>query len=184
MDIASRIKTIADETGFSESGYVAVSNLKFYDEIRRICEENTCRNYATSWACPPAIGTIDECRARVSRFDRMLLISRAYKIEDSFDFEGMAEAGKDFKRLVDRFQKNIENVLSGYLLLSNEGCFRCAKCTYPDAPCRFENRLHHSIEGYGFIVSELAREANIRYNNGPNTVTYFGAVLFNEEKKG
>ena len=51
-------------------------------------------------------------------------------------------------------------------------------------PARFGNLPHHSIEGYGFIARELAGEANIRYGNSPNTVTYFGAVLFNEEKKG
>ena len=66
----------------------------------------------------------------------------------------------------------------GYLLLSNEGCKRCEKCTYPDAPCRFPDKLFHSLEGYGFIVSELAKMAGISYINGENTVTYFGAVMF------
>jgi len=35
-----------------------------------------------------------------------------------------------------------------------------------------------SLEGYGFIVSELAESAGIRYHNGANTVTYFGALCF------
>ena len=33
-----------------------------------------------------------------------------------------------------------------------------------------------------FKLIELAKEAGIRYNNGSNTVTYFGALLFNTEK--
>ena len=33
-------------------------------------------------------------------------------------------------------------------------------------------------------MSELARQAGVRYVNGPNTVTYFGAVLMNEREDG
>ena len=178
MDITEKIREIAKNTGFSEAGFVRIENLKYYPEVRTICEGNACRSYASTWACPPAVGTLDECRERVNRYGKMLLFSKAYPLEDSFDFEGMTRGMRDFKQAVDRFQTDLENVLSDFLLLSNEGCGRCAKCTYPDAPCRFPRLLHHSLEGYGFIVNELAREAGIRYNNGKNTVTYFGALLF------
>jgi predicted metal-binding protein len=181
MSLCRALETIFGEVGFSEFGFIETDRLVYHPEIREICEGNTCRNYNTSWACPPAVGTIEECRARVARYDTMLLFSRVYRLEDSFDFEGMTEGMKDFKRLVDRLQDRLQDgsgILPDFLLLSNEGCGRCASCTYPDAPCRYPQRLHHSLEGYGFIVSELAREAGVRYNNGACTVTYFGALLF------
>ena len=84
----------------------------------------------------------------------------------------------DFKDAVDAFDRQIQPQLQHYLLLSNEGCGRCSQCTWPDAPCRFPEKLHHSLEGYGFIVSELANLAGIPYNGGPNTVTFFGALLY------
>ena len=180
MDIVSEVNRIADEAGFSEIGYVEIEGLKYYREVRQICEGNTCRSYATSWACPPAFGTLEECKARVEQYDKMLLFSQIYKIEDSFDLEGMVEGMRSFKKTVDRFHQSLQNTVSDFLLLSNEGCGRCAQCTYPCAPCRFPQLLHHSLEGYGFIVSELARAAGIRYNNGSCTVTYFGALLFND----
>lgn len=182
MELSEKIKKIVAETGFSEMGFLDPGNLRYYREIRKICEENTCRNYGTSWACPPAVGTVDQCRERVEQYDRMLLFSQVYPLEDSFDFEGMMEGLHDFKRRVDTLHRNISTQLPEFLLLSNEGCGRCPVCTYPDAPCRFPALLHHSLEGYGLIVSELAREAGIRYNNGPDTVTYFGALLFHGEK--
>lgn len=180
MDWAVRIREIAAESGFQASGYVEIRKLSYHEEVRRICEGNTCRNYGASWACPPAVGTLEECRNQVNQYDRMLLISRAYPLEDSFDFEGMTAAGRDFKQQVDLFHRRLQGTLPAFLLLSNEGCGRCTKCTYPDAPCRFPEMLHPSLEGYGFIVSELAKEAGVRYHNGPNTVTYFGALLFQE----
>ena len=117
----------------------------------------------------------------MAQYDRMMLFSKAYGLEDSFDLESMLAGLHNFKYLVNCFQQSLTNVLSDYSLLSNEGCRRCSSCTYPDSPCRFPHLLHHSLEGYGFIVNELAAEAGIRYNNGTNTVTYFGALLFKEQ---
>ena len=58
--------------------------------VRELCEQNTCRQYGASWACPPAVGTLEECQARVQSYDAMLLFSRRYTLCDSFDFESMA----------------------------------------------------------------------------------------------
>lgn len=181
MEFIDKIERIAAETGFTQWGWLDVDQLNYYPEVRKPCEGNTCRGYGASWACPPAVGTLAECAQRVGQYHNMLLFSRAYRLEDSFDFEGMVESLHSFKKLVDAFQDNLGGILTDYLLLSNEGCGRCAECTYPDGPCRFPERLHHSLEGYGFVVNELARGAGIRYNNGTNTVTYFGALLFGSE---
>ena len=183
MSNSSAIEEAAAKTEFTQFGYVRVESLKFYDEVREICKTNKCGKYGTSWACPPATGTVEECKERVSKYSKMLLFSKVYLLEDSFDFEGMMAGAVDFKELTGRFRSNIPGTVSNYLLLSNEGCKQCKSCTYPNAPCRFPELLHHSLEGYGFVVSELAREAGIKYNNGPDTVTYFGAILFNEECK-
>lgn len=178
MDIFSKLKEAAAECGFTETGYIKVNALRYYPEIRKICQGNSCRNYGASWACPPAVGTLEECKARVEQFGNMLLFSKKYDLEDSFDFEGMTAGLQDFKNTVDLFEKKLKGTLPVYQLLSNEGCGRCTECTYPDKPCRFPHLLHHSLEGYGFIVTELAGQAGIRYHNGADTVTFFGALLF------
>jgi hypothetical protein len=35
------------------------------------------------------------------------------------------------------------------------------------------------LEGCGIFVSKLAAQAGVNYINGANTVTYFGAVMYN-----
>ena len=182
MTRIAEIENAARKTGFREFGYVKTDKLVFSREVRSLCEENKCRNYNTSWACPPAIGTIAQCKARAAQYGKMMVFSQVYPLEDSYDFEGMLAGLRDFKQMVDRFQQNLSGIPSDFLLLSNEGCGRCASCTYPDEPCRFPQLLHHSLEGYGFIVHDLAKAAGIRYHNGPDTVTFFGALLFHEEK--
>ena len=58
-------------------------------------------------------------------------------------------------------------------------CERCAKQT--GEPCRFPHLALASLEAYGVNVSQLAQAANMKYINGQNTVTYFGAVLFSTD---
>ena len=48
MDIIAEIEKAIGQTGFSEFGYVELDRLKYYPEVRKICEGNTCRNYGSS----------------------------------------------------------------------------------------------------------------------------------------
>ena len=118
---------------------------------------------------------------RIRQYEKMLIFSVKYDLEDSFDFEGMMEGAKQFKKACRTFDKAIKPYLEHYLILSNEGCDLCKECTYPDASCRFPDRVHGSLEGNGIFVNEIAKLAQVKYNNGANTVTYFGALVCNEK---
>jgi hypothetical protein len=37
-----------------------------------------------------------------------------------------------------------------------------------------------SVESYGVDVYKTTKDTNLKYINGPNTVTFFGLVLFKE----
>lgn len=180
MDTMEKLRHLAAQAGLYETGEVQISGLKYEAEVRAICAGNGCGGYNKTWACPPAVGTLEECRARCEKYSKMLLFTGKYQLEDSFDYEGMVAGGREFRRRVDAFMEEARRLLDDFLLLANEGCARCETCAWPDAPCRFPDRLTHSLEGYGFVVNRLAAEAGVKYNNGPNTVTYFGAVLYNE----
>ena len=166
------------ETGFQEAGVIPVERLTFHEEVRKICEENRCRSYGRTWACPPAAGSLEECRNRVMQYRYLHLFSKVCKVDDSFDFDSMLNGMKDFKSTARTLDRKLRGTMSNMLILSNESCDRCKECTYPYEPCRFPEDLHHAIEGYGFYVNELAEMAGIKYMNGPGTVTFFGAVLY------
>ena len=166
--------------GLCQTGFVPTREIPFSPEIRAICAGNACRLYGTSWACPPAVGDFEACRAACLRYAQALVFSACAPLEDSFDFEGMAAGLREFKVVCDRLADAVRGILPDFLLLSNEGCGRCAVCTYPDAPCRFPDRLYPAVEGYGIEVGPLAARAGVRYNNGPNTVTFLGGLLFGE----
>ena len=166
------------ESGVFEHGVVDMADVTFMQEVRKMCEANTCRKYATTWACPPAVGTVEECRSRCQAYGKMLVFSAKYDLDGSFDYEGMVAAGQAFKDVSRRVGEALRPSLGDCLLLANEGCGKCERCTYPGAPCRFPDQVHGSIEAYGIMVSHLAHKAGMKYHNGPNTVTYFGAIAF------
>jgi len=168
------------ETGITAQGILPTAEIEFSPEVRRLCEGNACRNYGKTWACPPAVGSLEECRARILAYPAALVFSSVYPLEDSFDFEGMAAGHRAFKAVCDRLFDRLPRPV---LLLSNEGCSRCASCTYPNAPCRFPDRLFPSLEGQGILVNRLAQKAGLRYHNGENTVTYFGMACFPPDRK-
>jgi predicted metal-binding protein len=168
------------QTHVFQYGLAKPSEIKYRQEIREICKDNSCRQYGKTWACPPAVGTVEECKNRCLQYNTMLVFTGKFTLEDSFDFDGMMRSMSDFKQIAHDVESVVKPYLKRYLVLSNESCNTCKTCTYPDAPCRFPEQLHHSIEGYGILVSELAKQATVNYNNGENTVTYFGALLFND----
>ena len=171
------IRRNALRVGLTEIGDIDIRDLEFEDWVRDFCREG-CRSYNRSWACPPAVGTLDECRERCRQYAHMMLFDRCYRLSGSFDSLGVQKAMDDFKVMVERYDELISPILSRTLFLTNDGCTRCAECTWPDAPCRYPDRIHHTIEGYGFNITKMARKAGLRYNNGPDTVTLFGAVLY------
>ena len=64
------------------------------------------------------------------------------------------------------------------LVLSTESCAVCEHCTYPDAPCRFPDRMFPSLEGFGILVTGLAEQCGIAFLNEHNLVTWFSLVLY------
>jgi Predicted metal-binding protein len=173
------IQEIFNQSEVFQYGIINTTDINFAEEVRKLCEVNTCRQYGKTWVCPPAVGTVDECRIKCLKYDKMFVFTIKYDLEDSFDFEGMNKGMSDFKKVSRDLDIKIKPYLENYLMLSNEGCDICVECTYPDNPCRFPDIAHGSIEGYGIFVNELAKSAGVNYVNGANTVTYFGALLFN-----
>jgi len=168
------------DAGFFQYGETTTDKIHFSQEVRTLCENNVCRKYGTTWACPPAVGTVEGCKAKCLTYRNVVVFNKKYDLEDSFDFDGMQAGHKDFNEAGRKLARDVKNVLADFFLLSNEGCVGCKECTYPEAPCRFPGDLHPSVEGFGIYVNELTRSAGINYINGANTVTYIGALLYNE----
>ena len=155
------------ELGFESFAEVPVDKIHFSTKVREMCADNKCGRYGTTWACPPGIGTFEECVARCKQYEKAYVFSTAYELEDSFDFEGMMEGHAKFSAASKELRKRLEG---DFLMLP--GLLE----TLP-ALGRFPDKSLGSLEGYGIFVNDLAREAGIPYRKGAYSVSYFGAVF-------
>jgi predicted metal-binding protein len=158
-----------------ESGVVETSALVFSPELFKTCQTNVCGNYNKSWTCPPAVGSLEEQREKILHWSYALVFTTKFILEDSFDIEGMHEAHRIHNELTMDIRKRFgDNPVYGA-----GGCGVCPACAYP-SPCRFPKQAVSAVEAAGINVTQLSRTAKLKYNNGPNTITYFSMVLFND----
>ena len=173
--------------GATRASIIETAEIKTDRIFRDMCAANACGVYGKCYMCPPDVGDIDVLMAEIQNYKYALVYQTISELEDSFDFEGMVAAKKRTYPLA----QSLRDVFSGAKLpkvlhLGAGGCGVCTPCAKRTGePCRAPELAMPSLEAYGINVSELAKSAGMKYINGQNTVTYFGAVLFSvdgEEK--
>ncbi|MBP3479949.1 MAG: DUF2284 domain-containing protein, partial [Oscillospiraceae bacterium] len=61
--------------------FITPNELEFSDRIRWICEHE-CPMYGKTWACPPGVGSVNECEAKCRRYVNCLMISTITEVND------------------------------------------------------------------------------------------------------
>ena len=179
------IQTALD-CGATKAAIVKQDQIVLNAAFREMCEANRCGAYGKCYMCPPDVGPIEALMDRIRSYEKGLLYQTVSPLEDSFDIEGMGEAKRAFTQVSQRLLDALGPVLGESALhLSGGGCGLCEKCAKAtDEPCRHPDRALASLESYGMDVYQTTRSTGMKYINGANTVTYFGMVLYSDEKNG
>ncbi len=180
-DLFARLEALATGLGAYRAKVIPVDNVETEVSFRDMCAKNVCGNYGKCWTCPPDVGDIETLIAKLRTFRYILVYQYVGTLEDSYDFEGMLDAGKKHSELTAAVRAECEKeAFSDRLFLCAGGCRICPVCAKKtNEPCRFPDQALASLEAYGVNVSKLAAAAGMKYINGQNTVTYFSGVLFN-----
>ena len=181
--IFERLKDEALSLGAYRASVIRAEDITTDRAFREMCEKNSCGVYGKCYMCPPDVGDIDELMAEVREYEYALVYQTVTELEDSFDFEGMVEAKRKTYPLSQKLRKIFSEIKPLRVLhLGAGGCGVCKVCAKREGtPCRFPDLATASLEAYGINVSALAKAAGMKYINGQDTVTYFGAVLFTLE---
>lgn len=167
---------------FDKTKEVESSSLKILDEVRVLCEKNKCGNYNKSWNCPPAVGTLDEIKEEFTKFPKLIIFYEIYTLKNNMDWEGMIKGIETFDETVTKLQKDLSKDRKNkedFIILGSAGCKICERCAYLDGePCRFPDDVTTSAEACGVDCMSLMKDNGLPYNNGPETVTYIGCVLY------
>lgn len=173
-----RMIEAALNAGAAKATVIPVEQIVLSADFYKICEGNGCGNFGRCWMCPPFVGDIEALMAKVRTYSHGLLYQSISEIEDSFDFEGMFDAGRLHAQLSQRLEKD-GALPKEHLHLSCGGCRLCERCAKrDDLPCRHPEDALSSMEAYGIDVYNTTKNTDLKYINGPDTVTFFGIVLF------
>ncbi|WP_152802514.1 DUF2284 domain-containing protein [Alkalibaculum sporogenes] len=160
-----------------EYAFFDTSELGFYPNIRTICKSE-CPQYGKSWSCPPAVGTLEECKARCARYENAFIFSTISEVSDILNMDEMLSTRKEHIQIVNEIKKNVFEKEQNILILTAESCALCDNCTYPSQPCRHTERMYPCIESHTIIVTEICENHNLSFLNGYNTITWFCLILY------
>ena len=171
-----RLTEMLSELPLFQFEFIKTEELVFSEHVRYICRTE-CPMYGTTWACPPAVGTVDECRERCMRFEEALLISTVTEVRDIADLEETLATRADHEAVTREVRDMAAGLCEEVFVLSTEACAHCERCAYPDAPCRHPDRMFPCIESHGILVTDLAERYGIDFITG-NIVTWFSLIFY------
>jgi predicted metal-binding protein len=152
--------------------------LEFTDRVRWICEHE-CPMYGTSWACPPAVGSVNHCRAVCRGYENALLISTIAEVADIANIEETLATRPDHEAITNEVRDLMRSHGIEPYVLSTESCAECARCAYLDGqPCRNPERMHPCVESHGINILPLIEELGLCFQYGENVVTWFSLMLY------
>ena len=172
-----QLSKIAEEAGFSAWAPLDLATIELKPEVRDMCAANACGQYGKRWSCPPGCGSLEECADRLKGYTQGILVQTYGDIEDSYDFEAMMEIEADHKEHFTEMYEQLREEADKVLAVGAGCCTACAKCTYPEEPCRFPEKQVASMEAYGMLVLEICKRNGLQYYYGADKMAYTSCFL-------
>ena len=67
---------------------VDTAEIEVRERVRIICKQE-CERYGTTWACPPAVGSLEECGKRIHSYPNGILFSSVAEVSDVMNMAEM-----------------------------------------------------------------------------------------------
>lgn len=160
--------------------WIDPNELEFSDRIRWICEHE-CPMYGKTWACPPGVGTVPDCRKKCMGYENCLMISTITEVADISNIEETLATRGDHEEITNQVAAMMERQGIKPYILSTEACAICERCAILDGkPCRHPERMHPCVESHGINLIPTLEENGLEFNYGENIVTWYSLLFFNE----
>ena len=158
--------------------FIDPKELEFSSRIRWICE-NECPMYGKSWACPPGVGTVGQCRSRCLGYKNCLMIATITEVDDISDIDETLATRPDHEAITDQVAGLLRAQGIEPYILSTEACAICDRCAILDGePCRHLDKMHPCVESHGINVVPVMEQCGMEFQFGCNVVTWLSLLLY------
>lgn len=177
MDKAALEERLAELPLYSY-GFFDPRELEFTDRVRWVCEHE-CPMYGTTWACPPAVGAVEECRKKCLSYPECLMIASVTEVSDISNIDETLATRPAHEKLTNRVRDEMRELGVKPFILSTEACTICSRCAYLDGlPCRMPGAMHPCVESQGINVIPLLEKFGLEFQYGENVVTWVSLLFF------
>ena len=177
MDKAALEERLAELPLYSY-GFFDPRELEFTDRVRWVCEHE-CPMYGTTWACPPAVGAVEECRKKCMSYPECLMIASVTEVSDISNIDETLATRPAHEKLTNRVRDEMRELGVRPFILSTEACTICSRCAYLDGrPCRMPGAMHPCVESQGINVIPLLEKFGLEFQYGENVVTWVSLLFF------
>ena len=152
--------------------------LEFSERIRFICESE-CPMYGKSWACPPGVGSVEQCQKKCQSFENCLLISSIVEVNDIANMEETLATRGGHEELTNQVRDMMREQGVDPFILSSEACALCERCAILDGePCRMPDKMHPCVESQGINIIPVLESRGLEFQFGANVVTWVSLLLY------
>lgn len=158
--------------------FLSPEELDFTSRIRWICE-NECPMYGQTWACPPGVGSINQCKGKCLSFENCLMISTIAEVADITDIQETLATRPDHEALTNEVRDMMREMGTDPYILSTEACAICERCAYLDGkPCRYPEQMHPCVESHSINVVPMLEKRGLEFQFGANVVTWVSLLFY------
>ena len=158
--------------------FIDPKELEFSDRIRWICEHE-CPMYGKSWACPPGVGSVGECKGKCLKFENCLMISTITEVADITDINETLATRPNHEKVTNQVRDLMRELGVNPYILSTEACAICQRCAILDGlPCRLPGKMHPCVESHGINVVPMMESRGLEFQFGANVVTWISLLFY------
>ena len=158
--------------------YIDPKSLAFSERIRYICQAE-CPMYNKTWACPPAVGTVDQCRCKCLSYENCLLVGTISEVDGEYCMEKSLATRPEHETITNQIRQFFRDQGVEPYILSTEACAVCDRCAWLDGqPCRLPDRMHPCLESHGINIIPTLEENGLEFNFAAEVITWYSLLFF------
>ncbi len=176
MGVAEFVRQLGIETCFEFDSEIVVPE----DRIRAFCLENKCGNYRNNYMCPPYVGSLEEIRIKLKKFQRGALLQYAKSLDVRGDREGVGQTKIDFHNKILRIEEFLrERGINQVWGMIGGSCGLCDICRAKvGEPCLYPDKARMSLEAIAVDVIGLLDKFGLDSKFHADKITWTGCILF------
>ena len=149
------------------------------ERIRDFCLENKCGNYSTNYMCPPYVGSVEEIRIRLKKYERGILLQYTKLLDVKGDRDGVIQTKLDFHNKVLQMEGCLrETGINRIWGMIGGNCELCHICGAKiGQPCSYQDKARTSLESLAIDVLSLMDKLGMDNKFHADRITWTGCIL-------